>query len=301
MKKEKLVQWLFLPLIVLAALFCFIGLNWITLLASSLILTFYTAKFGVPYALTGLVPLFIVGNVTSGMPFAIFLCAHSFSAYCIGYFMHKRGKFSLMLIVSTLVEVSVLTGYTLYMCDILQFKPVDFLFGESMRQFIDILASTGQVDVDMLAEFRSSMHYIIQMLQTMLPVLYLMVSLTYVYCIFGISRFILQKQGQKIDSMPYFHELWLPGSISGIFIIMFFLSMFMGSPILMNVVSFMFMLHVVCGLSFANYILRAKKLSKALCALITVAILLISSMLGGFFTSILCCIGMSNGTRSARK
>lgn len=301
MKNRLIAQSLFLILMLLASALNFGGFLLLSVVLSSVLIVFYSGKYGVGFTLTGLIPLFVMGYATGGIITAAFLCFHSLSAYCVGYFIHSKGKFSSMLICATLIEAAILTAFTLYFCQTQQLKPVDFLFGASFDQFAKALANTEHIEQTMLSNFRSTAQYMLQLLQTMLPVLYLSLSTAYVYIIFGITRFFLSKTGYKIDNMPYFHELWLPGSISGIFILLFISSMFVNSPILMNMVSFMFMIYVVCGLSFAYYLLQSKRIPKSICALITIALLLFSSLVGGIFTSILCCIGMSNGTRSARK
>lgn len=301
MKNKLIAQCLFLILMFLASTLSSGGLLLLGVVLSAVLIVFYTGKFGVGFTLTGLIPLFVIGYLSGGAITAAFLCFHSLSAYCVGFFIHHKGKFSSMLICATLIEVAVLTAFTLYFCQAQQLKPVDFLFGASFEQFTTALTNTEKINQTTMLDLHSTAQYMLQLLQTMLPVLYLSMSAAFVYIVFGTARFFLKKTGCTIDYMPYFYELWLPRSISGIFIILFISSMFVSSPILMNMVSFMFMIFVVCGLSFAYYLLQSKRIPKSICALITLAILLISSLVGGIFTSILCCIGMSNGARSARK
>ena len=111
----------------------------------------------------------------------------------------------------------------------------------------------------------------------------------------------MEKQGIKITTMPYFYELWLPRSISVIFVILFLLSIFSGSFILTNAVSVMFLVHVVCGISVVDYFMRGKGVNGALRALVLVLLIIISSVVGGLCSSILCCMGMSDSLRRIRK
>ncbi len=301
MHKNTVFKYLYLPLLFLFALPCGLALTEFSLLITGVIIAWYTARFGLKYTFSGLLPLFAVGYFLNGLPLACLLCAHTLSAFIIGLFLRKGEKFSAMLITGTLAEVTVLTGYTLYVCNIMRFKPADLLFGESLRQFSDIIATSGQFDADTVSAIQKFILYFSDTLQGFLPLFYLSTALLYVYVVFAVTRFCLKKQNHMINTMPYFYELWLPGSISGIFVIIFLFSIFSNSLILSNIVSFVFLLHVVCGLSVADSFLRKKSIPPGLRALIIAALIAIVSFLGGIFTSILCCIGMSRDARSIRK
>lgn len=303
MKKDTVFKWLFYPLSLLAALLVLMPASTdISLLFSGVLIAWYTARYGVGYTAFALPLLFAVGYFANGLPTASLLGGQSLCAYVIGFFLHKRKSFSLMLIVSTLVETAVLTGFTLYICNMQQCTPTELLFNRPLQQFRDALLSSGvQMTAEMAAEMPQMMEFLSQMLQTSLPFLYLSASLAYVYLVFGIARFCLKKQGILIDTMPYFHELRMPGSVSGIFVLLFVAAMFSGSAVLSNVSTFMFMLHMMCGVSALDAFLLKKGIPKGIRIILLAFILLISSFLGGIFMAVLCFMGMSGDVQSVRK
>ncbi len=290
----------FLPLIFFTAFICFISTE-LSLLGSAILIVFFTVRHGIKYTIPGVFFLFSAGYLKNGLPMGFLLIAHALSAYAIGFCINKKKKFSFMLFLSTSVEVGVLTGYTIFLSNCMNYKPIDLLFGERLRLFLSAITSSGQFSTDLIENLQISIQYILTMLQSMLPTLFLFVALFYVYILFGVSRLFLEKQKTKIDFMPYFHELRLPGSISGIFVLLFIISFFYASPILANVISFVFMLHVICGISVTDHYMRIKGVPGGIRVIILTSLFILSSLAGGLISSILCCVGMSDFTRDMRR
>jgi len=301
MNKQNLFKWSFFPLLFLSVLLCANNLVLLSSFITSVLICWYTARFGIKYSIWGLLPLLLCNLVLDKVNIAVFLLLQSIIAYTIGVFIYKRLSFSFMLIVASLLETIILVLFTLIMCKQMNTTPANLLFGESLRHFFDFASLSGNLDPNMLLEMRQTLQIISKVLQSMLPFFYLSVSLFLVYVLFGITRFCLTKQKHEIDTMPHFYELWLPRSCSVIFVILFLVSFFVDSPILTNVITFMFMIHVVCGVSVIDFYLRKKKILGILRVSIISVLLLISSFLGGIFTSILCCIGMTDRARELRR
>lgn len=300
MRRNFIFKCLLWPLLLLAVLF--VPAIDVLLFFSGILIAWYTAKYGVQYTAFALPLLFFAGFFADGLPTALLIGTHSISAYVIGFFLNKRKGFSLMLMISTLIEAAVLTAFTLFACNLQQCTPAELLFSRPLQQFSDILLSSGVgVATETASDMRLVLQYFSQMLQTLLPFLYLFVSLVYVYIVFAITRFCLKKQGNMIDSMPFFHELRISGSISLIFVFLFLLSMFSTSPVLLNVTNFVFMLHVVCGMSAVDAFLIKKGVRKGFRILLLAVLLAISSFLGGIFLAMLCFMGMSRDVQGVRK
>lgn len=293
-------RWLFWPIIFLISICSFFVETEIILLLSAVSISYFTAKYGIKNTAFGLIFLFLAGYIKNGIVSGVLIFIHALSAYSIGIFLYEKKKFSVMLILSTVIEVSVLAGYTYFICTQLNLKPVELLFGRTFEQLFEIASTYSRFDSIMIDELSMSLNYMKKMLQSMLPFLYLFSSLIYTYTLFSFTRFVLEKQNIKFN-MPKFHELWLPGSISGIFVILFILSFFYQSPILINCISFVFALHLICGLSLTDYFMKGKGIPKAIRTVLLVLILAITSFLGGILSSILCCLGMSSETSRLRK
>ncbi len=300
MKNNKGFKIAFFPLVALSALLCAIdGFLGLSVLITGVLVSWYTARFGLTYSLWSLPLLFVVGFWMGGTFLACFLCAQAISTFAIGAFIHKQGTFSGMMIAATGIETAVLAIFTRAISNALSKEPAEFLFGDSMKTFSDSLLQSGQFENTAITEMQNMMRMVFDMLQSMLPFFYLVAALVFVYVIFAITRFCLEKQDFKISQMPKFCEFWLLRSISNIFVILFLLSLFINSPILTNVVSFMFFIHVVCGISVVDFYMKKRGMASGIRALLLVSIITISTVIGGLGTSILCCIGMTDKARSA--
>ncbi len=301
MNKHKLFKWAFFPFMLLTALLCVYDYIFLSFFIGSVLIAWYTARFGIQYSAWGLLPLLLCCLLTGNVNIAFFLFLQSITAYIIGMFIYKRLSFSLMLIIATLFETFILVLFSLKICNTLNTSPANLLFGESLQNFLNFASLSGGLDSKKVMEMKQTLQMISKMLQSMLPFFYLCVSLLCVYSIFGVTRFCLKKQKTEIDTMPYFYELWLPRSCSVIFVMLFLISFFADSPILVNVTSFMFTIHVICGVSVIDFYLRRKKILGILRVSIISLLLFISSFLGGIFTSVLCCIGMTEKARELRR
>ncbi len=301
MRTQGVLKSLLFPCLFLSILPCFFGLAWLSFLLLGVLMAWYTAQFGPQYSLWGLPVVLVACFVLDMTGIALFLCAHVISAVVVGTFIYKRGTLSAMLIVSTLVETAVWVLYTLFLCNQQNIKPADLLFGESMQQILSFLQMQGQQNAEMLENMEALVRVTFAAVRSMLPFLYLSGALLYVYAIFACTRFLLSKQDIQIDTMPYFYELWLPASMSTIFILLFLASFFIASPILANVISFMFLLHVACGAGMLDFYMRRKSIPSGIRALIIAVVLILSSFLGGIGTSFLCFMGMTGNTRRLRR
>ncbi len=302
MKKTIGAILIFFSLLILATLLSVVeGMLVLSVFISAVLIAAFTGKSGPAFAVWSFPIVFLTGHLISGEGLAAFLCAQAICAWIQGIFIFKKGTFSGMLICTTAAEAATLAVFTRLLCDSLSKEPADLLFGDSLKAFSEAAPLSGQMDAEMLSVLQNAVHMVGEMLQSMLPFFYLVTSLIFVYIVFASARFVLERQKCKIENMPKFCEFWLPRSISNIFLVLFVISMFINAPILMNVVSFMFFIHVICGVSTVDYFLKMRGLATAARVLLLVVILTISTAIGGLGTSILCCIGMNDWARRAGK
>ena len=302
MKGETRAKIVFYILSILTASLCFVpGLFFVVAFLSSTLISWCTARFGLVHSIWGLPLLFVAGFLSGDTFSACFLCAQALSAFMIGMFIYKKGKFSGMLITATLVEVTAFAVYTRAIADALSQKPATLLFGENLQNTAETILNNGQLSEENVSMMHASIRMLFETMQSMLPFFYLVSALVVVYLVFAVTRFILEKQSIRLQSMPRFCEFWLPRSISNIFVILFLISFFANTPILTNVVSVMFFIHVVCGISVIDLYMKGRGMSRGIRALLLVALFTVSAVVGGLGTSILCCIGMNDRARSSGK
>ncbi len=284
-------------LFLLCVLLAFTGFVYMSCMLASICLSAYTARFGPKTASVLLATIFIASMFLHNLFWPLYLLP----PFLVGCFIFFKGTFSGMLMSTTLLQTAVLTVHTLSSCRQQGKTPAEFLFADATDTFFNMVSASGQVELAVLEEMEVIFRFVLQTMQGMLPFLYLTASLLLSYLLFVLLRFLLKRAWKQEIAMPYFHELWLPKGVSITFAILFILSFFTASPILANMVSFLFTLHVFCGISVIDFYLRAKGMSGALRALLLAGILAMSSFLGGITTSILCCVGMSDNGRGIRK
>ena len=220
----------------------------------------------------------------------------------VGNLIFNRRSIGQILTVGTLSEAIILGLYTKHLSVSAGVEPYELLFGKNIAESVDFLKEAGQMDAELMKNMQVALDAMTDVLQTMLPFFFVLISLVYIYIVFTCVRFLLKKQGIDMVCFPYFHELWLPTSVSNIFIILFIFTLFAeNSPVLINVVAIMFVLHIFCGLAVICSFLRRKSIPSGVQVIICAFILVLSSFFGGIVSSILCCLGMSSASRSIRK
>lgn len=288
---------LYLPFLIAVSLVIIFCGESVSIFSSVIFISIFTAAIGPKKTFLGMLLLFLCCILSVNILFGFFLIAYTSPALIIGSFIFYKKKFSNMLISATMVQTFVLTAHTLYLSASTQKHPADILFKDSFKEILHLISSAGQFTDSEISQIESMVSYVSKMMQTMLPCIYILVSLFIVYLLFVIVRFLLKKVGMIVDHMPYFHELWLPKELSTIFVLLFIFSLFANSYILSNITSIMFMIHVVCGISMIDLFLLKKSVPSLVRFFILFALFSISSLIGGLFSSVLCCMGMSSRGR----
>ncbi|MBQ7037018.1 MAG: DUF2232 domain-containing protein [Clostridia bacterium] len=293
-------KFLFYPILLFCGFLLFVEKTVPAILLLNISTAFFTAKFSFKHTLFGILCILAFSAYCFGMEPSLFTGLFILPAFILGLNLNLRTSFSALLITSTIAEVSALTLYTRHISSVLNMKPVDLLFGSTLDMVGQSFSTEGMLPPELGSDVTFFVRQISNILQTMLPAFYILFSIFCVYLLFSLVRFLLEKTGHTLD-LPRFHELSFPRSISTIFILIYLISMFANSPILSNVASVMFALHVVCGLSLVDFFFVEKKIPKAARRIILAIIIIISSFLGGLTTTLLCCFGMNNSIRSFRK
>ncbi len=296
-KKEQTAKILFFLLSIIGLLPSFVGAYRVSAFLVGFILTYYTARFSIKFTIWAVFIMMIPYFAGAELYQNIYIISMCIPYWAIGQILYKRQSLAKLLIIGTGLQAGLWAAYTNYNASIQNVKPFTLLFGGMLDEFRGAMLSQAGADATILKEMQRVFYFAETILQSMLPFLYIIVSLVTIYISFSVCRFVLARKGIHLKNMPYFHELWLPKSISLIFVLLFFLSLFMGdAPILSNILAVVFVLYVICGLSTTAAFLKRKGVSFGFRALILAGLFLFSSLMGGMITTLLCCLGMSKAT-----
>lgn len=286
-------KWMFFLLFILILLPLKFGFFILPIIACNVIIAFSTALYDIKFSFFYLPILFLTTLCIGGYTLVGTVCLHILPSFAIGKFIKNKSSLSMMLIVSTIISLVAFVVQTLLITKELQVEPSVWLFKNSIDSVKNFLIQNGTLDAEKKDFIFMQLNSMSKMLESMLPFLYITVALIFVYLIFNVTRFFLERKVKKSVTMPYFYQLWLPNSVNVIFVLLFLVSIFVESFVLMNVISVVFMLHVVCGIATMDAYMRKFGLSKGIRILILGVLLALSSLLGGFITTILCYLGMS--------
>lgn len=286
-------RWLFFPLLILFILSVKLNIFILPLLACNVIIALCTSVYDFKFSFLFLPVVFLSALLIDGYTLGAFMCLNVLPGYSIGKCIKEKASFSFMLIISTIILLIALVAQTLFVSDALQVEPSVWLFKDTMNTAKTFILENGTFDAEKTEFILTQLNEISKMIESMLPFLYISVALVFTYIIFAVVRFILEKQKKKIDFMPYFYQFWLPGSVNVIFILLFLVSLFTESLVLMNVISVAFMIHVICGIATTDAYMRKFGLSKGIRVLVLTVLFALTSLMGGFVTTILCYLGMS--------
>lgn len=286
-------RWLFFPLLILFILSVKLNIYILPLLACNVIIALCTSVYDFKFSFLFLPVIFLTAFLISGYAFGFTMCLYVLPGYSIGKCIKEKTSFSLMLIIATIIGLITLVVQTLIISNQLQVEPSVWLFKNTINTAKNFIIENRAFDAEKIEFIITQLNEIGKMLESMLPFLYISVALVFTYIIFVVLRFILEKQKQKIDFMPYFYQFWLPSSVNVIFLILFVVSLFTESMILMNVISVAFMIHVICGIATTDAYMRKFELSKGIRFLVLTVLFALTSLMGGFVTTILCYLGMS--------
>ncbi len=297
MRSKNIFKSLYFPFVFIIALLALSGGYVAAIFWNSFVTAIYTSNYGPQKTCFGIFFLFVFCTIIQGLTSGLFFALYAIPALIIGIFIFYKRNFSRMLVSATIVQTFVFAFHTIYAAREAGKTPSAFLFKDSFDEFIYLLSSSGQFEQADISQLETMLSFISKTLQGMLPCVYVLISLSFIYLIFALCRFVLEKNGMKIDFMPYFHELWIPKEVSLIFVFLFIISFFSESLLLTNAASIMFMVHVVCGISLIDLFLRGKGMPGFLRLIILFFLFLVSSAMGGFISSLLCCMGMSSRGR----
>lgn len=286
-------RWLFFPLLILFILSLKFNIFILPLLACNIVIALCTSQFDFKFSALFLPIIFLTAFLISGYTLGFTICLSVLPGYSIGKCIKEKSSFSLMLIIATISALVALVVQTLIISNQLQVEPSVWLFKDTINVTKNFIVENGTFDGEKTEFIFSQFNEITKMLESMLPFFYITVALVLAYITFAVVRFILEKQKQKIDFMPYFYQFWLPSSVNIIFVLLFIVSLFTESMVLMNVISVTFLIHVVCGIATADAYMRKFGLSKGIRVLVLTILFALASLMGGFLTTILCYLGMS--------
>ncbi len=298
---EKHIKWLFFPFVLVAVLPLFWGITALAIILASIVFSFYSAKYGLSFSVVGLLFFFIIATLLRGTQTTLLISLYCVPAFLMGTLLFKKARFSTLLISSTGATLFVLVLHSKAVSKALGAEPAQWLFHDSIEEMRRMLVSSAPLDTSMATEMEIMLRQASNIMQTMLPCFYILFAAFLMFLLFNIVRFLLDKVNMHLEGMPHFYELWLPKSMSVIFVILFLFVLFTNSPVLMNVVFVMFTIHVVCGLSMIDFYLVRHKTPKVLRIVILGIILTFSTVFGGLTSTILCCMGMNDGMRAVRK
>ena len=171
-----------------------------------------------------------------------------------------------------------------YAVSVVFFK-VDFieetieLFRKSIDQSVSILTALGQDPNEaMLQQFNAG----INLLETITPSLFVMISFTAVFVIQLVSIPIVKRFGVEVKGWKPFKELTLPKSLIYYFLAAFLISLIInpekGGYLYLTITNIIFILQIlllVQGLSFIWYYSHYKGWSKAIPVIITITMFII--------------------------
>lgn len=297
MQNRKMYKTLYFPLLLTVVLFIAIHKVDVAIFLNSFISLVYTSRFGIKKTLPCILIILLLCGFLNGLIDATLLLIYTLPGFIIGAMIFFKASYYNLLIFSTIAQCFALTLHTVYISKILKKTPAEFLFKDNFNAFFELIRESGQFAEKDITSLNSMISLVSDVLQGMLPCFYILLSLAFVYILLSISLFILKKTGQKFEQYPHFYELRIPREISIIFVILFIFTLFSESLILSNVISVMFTIHVICGISLIDYFMLGKGIPGIFRIFILLILFSVSSFTGGFISSVLCCLGMSSRGR----
>lgn len=294
MQNRKMHKTLYFPLLLTVVLFIVLHKVDAAIFLNTFISLIYTSRFGIKKTFPFILLLLLFCSLLNGLIDALLLLVYTLPSFIIGTMIFYKSSYYSLLMTSAVFQCFALTMHTVYLSRTLNKTPAEFLFRDNFNAFLDLIKKSGQFAENEIASLNSMISFVSETLQGMLPCFYILLSLAFVYILFSICRFLLKKSGQKLEEYPYFYELKIPREISLVFVLLFILALFSESLILSNVISVMFTVHVICGISLIDYFMLGKGIPAVFRVLIIFILLSVSTFTGGFFSSVLCCLGMSS-------
>ena len=288
--------------LIIAALPVFFGLDIISVLFLSALLTFYFVILGhICFASLCFIVLAALFFTTEfSIIHTVVLAAFAIPvSFLLGYGLENKKSFSAIMMPACTAAVAVVSLAVVYCMKTYNLSAFQVLTGDSFKLFKGSLQQAG-ADANVL----KYVDVIVYEAEQLLPSILIISVCIFVYAVFGVSRYILKKSGFVYESIPTFSYLRLSRGFTIVFLGLMLISfLFETSGVTLNIITVVTMMFCVCGLSYCNYYLKKKNVSKPLRALIYIAVFVISTATGigtSVVSSALFVLGIVDSFRNLR-
>ncbi|MFE0506060.1 YybS family protein [Peribacillus butanolivorans] len=199
----------------------------------------------------------------------------------IGYFLKKDKPMAPMFISAVLVflgGILLIYAASVLVFDINYIEKSRVMLEESIDSSVGIMESFDQASTE---QIEKRMHESIDLLNTLMPSLFVVTSVIMVLLIFFAAHPILKRFSDKTLKWPHFRDLRLPKSLLWYYLITMLLALFVNTDknsfVYMAITNLFFILQffiLIQGYSLVFYISHVKSWTKAIPILIVVASLL---------------------------
>ncbi|MBK5444255.1 MULTISPECIES: YybS family protein [unclassified Peribacillus] len=199
----------------------------------------------------------------------------------IGYFLKKDKPMAPMFISTVLVFLGgtlLIYAATVLVLDVNYIEKSMVMLEESIDSSVGIMESFDQAPTERIEK---RMHESIDLLNTLMPSLFVVTSVIMVLLIFFAAHPILKRFSDKTLKWPHFRDLRLPKSLLWYYLITMLLALFVNTDknsfVYMAITNLFFILQffiLIQGYSLVFYISHVKSWTKAILILIVVASLL---------------------------
>ncbi|MEJ9230105.1 YybS family protein [Peribacillus butanolivorans] len=199
----------------------------------------------------------------------------------IGYFLKKDKPMAPMFISAVLVFLGgtlLIYAASVLVFDVNYIEKSMVMVEESIDSSVGIMESFDQASTE---QIKKRMYETIDLLNTLMPSLFVVISVIMVLLIFFAAHPILKRFSDKTLKWPHFRDLRLPKSLLWYYLITMLLALFVNTDknsfVYMAITNLFFILQffiLIQGYSLVFYISRVKSWTKAIPILIVVASLL---------------------------